>query len=50
LVQELKRCACELESIPRARCNPANIASRKTLQKAGLAPFAHILDGSIRDA
>jgi GNAT superfamily N-acetyltransferase len=47
LVQELKRCAYELESIPCARCNPANIASRKTLQKAGLVPFAHILTGSI---
>lgn len=50
LVQELKRCAYELETIPCARCNPANIASRKTLQKAGLVPFAHILNGSICDA
>jgi GNAT superfamily N-acetyltransferase len=49
LVQELKRCAYELGSIPCARCNPANVASRKTLQKAGLVPFAHILNGSIRD-
>lgn len=49
LVQELKRCAYEFGSIPCARCNPANAASRKTLQKAGLVPFAHILNGSIRD-
>ena len=49
LVQELKRCAYELGSIPCARCNPANVASRQTLQKAGLVPFAHILNGSIRD-
>lgn len=49
LVQELKRCAYELGSIPCARCNPSNVASRKTLQKAGLVPFAHILNGSIRD-
>lgn len=49
LVQELKRCAYELGSVPCARCNPANVASRKTLQKAGLVPFAHILNGSIRD-
>jgi len=48
LVQELKRLAYELGSIPCARCNPENIASRKTLQKAGLVPFAHILNGSIR--
>lgn len=49
LVQELKRCAYTLGSIPCARCNPANVASRETLQKAGLVPFAHILVGSIRD-
>jgi len=49
LVQELKRCAYALGSIPCARCNPGNVASRGTLQKAGLVPFAHILNGSIRD-
>jgi len=47
LVQELKRIAYELGSIPAARCNPQNIASRKTLQKAGFVPCAHILDGTI---
>jgi len=47
LVQELKRLAYELESIPAARCNTSNVASRKTLQKAGLVPYAHILNGSI---
>lgn len=47
LVQELKRCAYALGSIPCARCDPANVASRETLQKAGLVPFAHILNGSI---
>jgi GNAT superfamily N-acetyltransferase len=49
LVQELKRCTYALGSIPCARCNPSNVASRETLQKAGLVPFAHILNGSIRD-
>jgi GNAT superfamily N-acetyltransferase len=49
LVQELKRHAYELGSIPCARCNPDNVASRETLQKAGLVPFAHILNGSIRN-
>jgi len=48
LVQELKHLAYELGSIPCARCDPSNIGSRKTLQKAGLVPYAHILDGSIR--
>jgi GNAT superfamily N-acetyltransferase len=47
LVQELKRIAYELGAIPAARCNPGNIASRKTLQKAGFVPCAHILDGTI---
>ena len=48
LVQELKSRAYALGSIPCARCNPSNVASRETLQKAGLVPFAHILNGSIR--
>lgn len=47
LVQELKRIAYEMGGIPAARCSPKNIASRKTLQKAGLVPFAHILIGKI---
>lgn len=47
-VQELKRIAYEMGGIPAARCNPKNAASRKTLQKAGLVPFAHIVDGKIK--
>jgi GNAT superfamily N-acetyltransferase len=47
LVQELKRICYERGNIPSARCNPANIASRKTLQKAGFVPCGHILYGSI---
>jgi GNAT superfamily N-acetyltransferase len=47
LVQELKRLAYELGSIPAARCNVNNRISRKTLQKAGFVPCAHILTGSI---
>jgi GNAT superfamily N-acetyltransferase len=47
LVQELKRIAYELGAVPCARCNTANIASRRTLQKAGFVPFAHILTGSL---
>jgi GNAT superfamily N-acetyltransferase len=47
LVQELKRVAYELGAIPCARCSPENVASRKTLQKAGFVPCAHILNGSI---
>ncbi len=47
LVQELKRACYQLGAIPAARCNPANVASRRTLQLAGFVPFAHILTGSI---
>ena len=47
LVQELKRRSYDFGSIPAARCSPDNHPSRKTLQKAGLVPFAHILNGSI---
>jgi len=47
LVQELKRVAYELGRIPCARCNPDNVASRMTLQKAGFVPHAHILNACI---
>ena len=45
IVQELKRVTYEQGSVPAARCNPGNIASRKTLQKAGFVPCGHILTG-----
>jgi hypothetical protein len=47
LVQELKRICYALGAIPAARCNPTNVASRKTLQRAGFVPYAHILNGTI---
>jgi RimJ/RimL family protein N-acetyltransferase len=43
LVQELKRECYEMGA---ARCSSQNVASRKTLQRAGFIPFAHILIGS----
>ncbi len=46
-VQELKRIAYEMGGIPAARCSPENVASRKTLQKAGFVPFAHIMVGKV---
>jgi GNAT superfamily N-acetyltransferase len=48
LVQELKRVCYEGGHVPAARCNPANVASRRTLQKAGFVPCGHILTGSLR--
>jgi GNAT superfamily N-acetyltransferase len=50
LVQELKRVCYELGAIPGARCNRNNIASRRTLQRAGFIPCAHILVGTISSA
>jgi GNAT superfamily N-acetyltransferase len=47
LVQELKRTCYERGNTPAARCNPKNLASRKTLQKAGFVPCGHILNGSL---
>jgi GNAT superfamily N-acetyltransferase len=48
LVQELKRICYDGGSIPGARCNPNNVASRKTLQKAGFVPRGSILVGEFR--
>jgi GNAT superfamily N-acetyltransferase len=50
LVQELKRAAYDLGAVPCARCSPTNIPSRRTLQKAGFVPFAHMLTGVIGKA
>ena len=47
LVQELKRVCYEGSSVPAARCNPKNIASRQTLQRAGFVPCGHILKGAV---
>ena len=47
LVQELKQICYQQGNVPAARCNPTNIASRKTLQKAGFVPCGHILSGSV---
>lgn len=45
LVQELKRECYELGAVPCARCNPSNVGSRRTLQKAGFVPCGQILVG-----
>lgn len=47
MVQELKRLCRERGFIPGARCDPANTASRRTLQRAGFAPCGHILHGTV---
>jgi GNAT superfamily N-acetyltransferase len=47
LVQELKRLCRESARVPAARCDLSNIASRRTLQKAGFVPCGHILKGTV---
>ena len=47
IVQELKKEAYRLNRIPAARCNVNNLASQKTLAKAGMRVCGHILIGSI---
>jgi len=48
LVQELKRLCYEGGHVPAARCNPTNVASRRTLQRAGFVPCGHILKGVLK--
>jgi len=47
LVQELKRLCYERACIPAARCHKDNLASRLTLQRAGMLPCARIVRGRI---
>jgi RimJ/RimL family protein N-acetyltransferase len=47
MVQELKRVAYEIGKKPAARCNVSNVASRQTMQKAGLLPCARLLVGEV---
>ena len=47
LVQELKRIAYEGGKVPAARCDPANVGSRKSMQNAGMLPVGHILVGEV---
>ncbi len=47
LVQELKRVCYQGGSVPAARCNPKNVASRQTLQRAGFVPCGNILTGTV---
>lgn len=47
LVQEVKRVCYEAGKKPAARTSPDNIASRQTLQKAGLLPCGYLLIGEV---
>jgi GNAT superfamily N-acetyltransferase len=50
LVQELKRICRDMGCVPAARCGQDNMASRLTLQRAGLLPCARIVRGRIAGA
>ena len=47
VVQEIKRIAYELGKIPAARCNADNLASRRTLERAGMLPCGRIVRGDV---
>ena len=47
LVQELKRLCYEGGSVPAARCNVDNAASRLTLQRAGFSPCGNRVTGTM---
>ena len=47
LVRQLRRECRELGQVPAARCDPANVASRRTLLRAGFLPVGHILIGKL---
>jgi RimJ/RimL family protein N-acetyltransferase len=47
LVQELKRACRAGGSVPAARCNIGNLASRRTLQKAGFVPCGNLIAGDL---
>jgi GNAT superfamily N-acetyltransferase len=50
LVQELKKACRAGGNIPAARCNIKNLASRRTLQKAGFVPCGNLVSGDFRDS
>ncbi len=47
LVQELKRICYDMDRTPGARCRENNIASRRTLERAGMFPCARIVRGRL---
>lgn len=49
LVQEVKRACYEMGKKPAARCGVSNVASRRTLQKAGFLPCARLLVGDVTE-
>ena len=49
LVQELKTACRAAGKVPAARCNVTNLASRKTLAKAGFVPCGNLVAADLQD-
>lgn len=49
LVQELKKACHAAGNVPAARCNVGNMASRRTLQKAGFVPCGNLISADLQD-
>jgi len=47
MVQELARVCREQGSVPAARCEPGNHASRRALERGGLRPCGRLLSGTV---
>jgi GNAT superfamily N-acetyltransferase len=47
LIQELKRVCYRMGKVPAARTGPDNLASRATLQRAGMLPCGRVLSGRL---
>ena len=47
LVQEVKRACRDMGRVPAARCDQSNVASRRTLERAGMFPCARIVRGRL---
>lgn len=47
IVQEAKRLCYEAGKVPGARCNASNVASRRTLTRAGFLPVGRLLVGDV---
>lgn len=48
IVQELRRVCHESDLVPAARCDPDNIASRRTLERGGMVECGRLVAASIR--
>ena len=48
LVHQLKQLSYEMQKVPAARCSESNVASKRTLEKAGMVQCGWIAEGNLR--